>query len=231
MGGKVCSRCGVFKPCSEFYKRKEAKDGLRTDCKECVNARNKAYTERHVDRVREYKLEWWHANKTPGTLERKREFNHHYYINNQDKELARAREYRQDPRVTNRLKVYRRKSEVKARHNQLSSQRRQLPRYKQYRKRWRSENRDKERAYRLKRRASGNFSTDQWDELCRLCGGGCACCGKVGNLTVDHIIPVSRGGDNGIMNIQPLCLSCNSRKGTRTIDYRPEKVRDWARNQ
>jgi 5-methylcytosine-specific restriction endonuclease McrA len=44
---------------------------------------------------------------------------------------------------------------------------------------------------------------------------GCKCELHPGNWTVDHIIPIARGGSNDLRNLQLMCRSCNSSKGTR----------------
>jgi 5-methylcytosine-specific restriction endonuclease McrA len=49
----------------------------------------------------------------------------------------------------------------------------------------------------------------------------CQYCGekKVATaLTLDHILPRSRGGDNSPVNIVTACIACNGRKGNRTPD-------------
>ena len=43
----------------------------------------------------------------------------------------------------------------------------------------------------------------------------CVMCKGTENLCVDHIIPEIEGGSDEIDNLQTLCRSCNSRKGTR----------------
>jgi 5-methylcytosine-specific restriction endonuclease McrA len=47
----------------------------------------------------------------------------------------------------------------------------------------------------------------------------CQYCGEkktAGELTLDHILPRSRGGDNSPVNVVAACLACNNRKGDRT---------------
>lgn len=66
------------------------------------------------------------------------------------------------------------------------------------------------------------------NEVFNLYGEQCLCCGDDDNITIDHVIPVSKGGENSIDNLQPLCRSCNSRKGTNKNDYRKEIKNDKA---
>jgi 5-methylcytosine-specific restriction endonuclease McrA len=47
----------------------------------------------------------------------------------------------------------------------------------------------------------------------------CQYCGEkkaVAELTLDHILPRSRGGDNSPLNIVTACVACNNRKSNRT---------------
>lgn len=48
-------------------------------------------------------------------------------------------------------------------------------------------------------------------------GEQCAQCETTANLTLDHIVPKSRGGSNRIENFQLLCAPCNYAKGN-TLD-------------
>lgn len=71
--------------------------------------------------------------------------------------------------------------------------------------------------------AGGSHTIEQWEELKNKYNLMCLCCKKYEpeiKLTVDHIVPLTMGGTNGIENIQPLCGSCNSRKNVKTIDYK-----------
>jgi 5-methylcytosine-specific restriction endonuclease McrA len=47
-------------------------------------------------------------------------------------------------------------------------------------------------------------------------GGLCQYCGKRDRLTIDHIMPKSRGGRDTWDNLASACVLCNNRKGDRT---------------
>jgi 5-methylcytosine-specific restriction endonuclease McrA len=57
---------------------------------------------------------------------------------------------------------------------------------------------------RISRRAL--FARDGWR---------CQYCGSAGRLTLDHVVPRSRGGDSVWENVVASCAPCNLRKGDR----------------
>lgn len=64
----------------------------------------------------------------------------------------------------------------------------------------------------------------EWRLLVAVYGSSCLCCGRPKvRLTKDHVLPRSQGGDGRAGNVQPLCDVCNSKKGDRGSDYRPDK--------
>ena len=77
-----------------------------------------------------------------------------------------------------------------------------------------------------KSKAGGTFTAKQFMTLCTLYEYKCLCCHKKKPLEADHIISIAKGRTSNISNIQPLCRSCNSRKGTKTIDYRTQPESD-----
>lgn len=52
----------------------------------------------------------------------------------------------------------------------------------------------------------------------------CQYCGSTSHLTLDHVMPVSRGGKSSWENVVTACYSCNSRKGSRTPDEAEMKL-------
>lgn len=79
-----------------------------------------------------------------------------------------------------------------------------------------------ERRRALNRGVGGSHTLADWETLKAQYNWTCPACRKSEpeiKLTLDHVIPVSKGGSHNIENIQPLCKSCNSKKHTKTIQY------------
>ena len=48
-------------------------------------------------------------------------------------------------------------------------------------------------------------------------GYTCSYCGAKEQLTIDHILPTSKGGQNTWENMTTCCLKCNSKKGDKLL--------------
>lgn len=82
------------------------------------------------------------------------------------------------------------------------------------------------RAMRLKdARQKGSHTILQWTALVAACDAQCVSCGSPDSIEKDHIVPIYQGGSDGIDNLQPLCRSCNARKGPDNSDLRPKNWR------
>lgn len=82
-------------------------------------------------------------------------------------------------------------------------------------KKWAQQNPEKiNNKYNRRRSRIANAETfDIRDSfLIRLYSSPCVACGSRNKITMDHVVPISRGGRHSEGNLQPLCLSCNSGK-------------------
>lgn len=59
-----------------------------------------------------------------------------------------------------------------------------------------------------------------FEVLVLLYGKRCAVCGACYDLTIDHILPISRGGRTTINNLQLLCKRHNEEKDAEIMDFR-----------
>ena len=149
---------------------------------------------------------------------------------NPEKSRATVRKYYEKNRefVNECGRVWRRSNPEKARASQRNWKQSNKDRVSQAaRDRW-LKNPEQKLAWNQARRArkkevGGSYTAAEWKELLEHYGHRCLCCGRSDvALTVDHIVPITKGGRNDIDNIQPLCQGCNSRKSNKTIDYRPD---------
>lgn len=63
--------------------------------------------------------------------------------------------------------------------------------------------------------SGGSLSLEEWETIKKEADYTCKMCLKKEpeiKLTIDHIIPLSKGGPHNKSNIQSLCHGCNSRK-------------------
>ena len=221
---KMCRRCETVLSLSLFGVGAD-KDGLNHWCKSCKSLYQKVLYHKNPVKARKYFKEYnkrrraAHADEYNAKIrEYRRRNKERTAFNRKQARLRNIEKY------SARDKAYRETHREQARQRSKDYYSKNKERAAIYGKRWWQVNPDKVSAYHHKRRARSrvglHFSGSEWSDLKRFYGENCLCCQQSRKLTADHIIPLSQGGSNGIWNIQPLCRSCNSKKGVKTIDYR-----------
>lgn len=84
--------------------------------------------------------------------------------------------------------------------------------------------------HKAKRRARkleslGDFSLEDWKDIKKKYKYICPSCGQKEpdiKLTMDHIVPLIKGGKHDKSNIQPLCNTCNNRKYIQIRKWNPD---------
>lgn len=126
---------------------------------------------------------------------------------NREKERARNRELYQ----LNREKITERKRNLYLKNKAKTSERKL---------RWQKANpeacRLNSHRRRQKLRGNGVFLVTPKD-VKRILSKGCFYCGQTAALTLDHVVPVARGGVHSIGNLVAACKPCNSSKNDKFI--------------
>jgi 5-methylcytosine-specific restriction endonuclease McrA len=95
--------------------------------------------------------------------------------------------------------------------------------YNEVHRKWVGKNKDKARhidrkQHARRKQAIGSHTLEEWNEIKKAQNYRCAKCGKKKKLTIDHIIPLSKGGTHYRDNIQALCKSCNCKKSNKMLE-------------
>lgn len=83
---------------------------------------------------------------------------------------------------------------------------------------WSKTNRHRKALYQRapdKQLDQSQWAREDFARARRILDGACAYCGSTESLTLDHVVPLARGGSHAIENLVAACRTCNSRKGAR----------------
>lgn len=88
---KQCTKCGIFKPTSEYCIDKNKKDGLYSSCKDCKNKKNREYKKKNPIKIKAYNDAYRKDNKDNINIKSM----DNYYANRENI-LAIHKQYRKD---------------------------------------------------------------------------------------------------------------------------------------
>ena len=232
---KVCSKCKIEKPLTEYHKSKKTKTGVRSFCKKCRNAYEAEYRENNPEKVKASRKKYRENNREKVRASQKR-----YEENNPEKIKAYRKEYVEKNREKRKayLKKYREESPEKIKASRKKYEENNPEKVKASRKKYRDKNPEKFRLYAQRRRAKIKGATtedftdqdlfDFWIEN-GINYKECFYCEKEmpeRPETWDHYIAIDNGGPHERANLLPCCKSCNSRKHAKDPEVFMEELKN-----
>lgn len=214
----LCLRCLENDVCYERSKRW---------CSSCLDKRNK-HNESRKDKNAAQTRAW--EKRNPEKFKKyKREYSKRYRVEKPEKHKAWQKKYDSSKSRKAQKELYRKENRNKINLYKSEWDKSNPEKLAEYYKRYNKTHqpriiRNTKQRARLKRENGGSFSWKEWVDLCEKYGNKCLWCGEKKELTVDHVIPLVKGGRNEIKNIQPLCRGCNSRKHDRILDFRNQSL-------
>ncbi len=222
---KRCTKCGIEKASECFAKNRSAKDGLVVRCRVCRKASDAAY------------------RATPEGKAKCKAANAAWYATPEGraKKKAYVTAYKDSPEGRAKLKVYSSiwytawyaTPEGKAKAKATAAAYLATPEGNAKAKAAKTiylatpEGNAKNLAKSAKHRSrklnapGPHHTAKQWVDKRAEYDQRCAYCfRKPKRLTLDHVVPLSKGGSNAISNCVPACATCNSSKG-------PKDLRVW----
>lgn len=147
-------------------------------------------------------------------IQRRKDYQKKYAEEHREEACQRTKEYRQAH-----------KEEVKEAQNRWRQEHieraRELKRESQARNWVKNLERNALNAHRRRAKIRGaegeGLTLSQWRQMCKECGNRCSYCGSKEKMTVDHVIPLSRGGKHDVSNIVPACKPCNIKKNNKSL--------------
>ena len=205
---KRCSKCREWKPLSEFYGDKRKRDGKVSRCKPCANAQRLASVERNREHYRAYMAAWYESS-----ADAKKAKDAERYLANRDKRVEQIKAW-----SANNPEARRRSAAESYRRNRDAVLQRTRERA-QANPEYRAEVSRRRRARVAKATIGEVDLTALWvdcDGICYLCG--IAIDADIAHpdpmsKSLDHILPLSKGGSHTQENLAWTHTRCNVRKG------------------
>ena len=214
---KRCSACKVEKPKTDFWKSSNNKDGFRSRCVPCEMQYRS--NRKHLDREASNKAQ----RKRREVVKAKILEAQRLWAEANPEKVLEAQRIRRETLIQKKLeqsRKWRREQPDKVRESQRKYREAHPEIYREASKKYFKANPEVKRASERKRKAKKQQNSTFYisrSELKKLYLGPCSYCGVVGEMTLDHVVPISRGGVHGVSNLVPACGPCNFSKGQKLL--------------